>query len=200
LRWWRQRNAALFHPAIFTAQRLTGPLSTSRYITVDEDAGRALFYTLVESTSSPESDPLVLWLNGGPGCSSMGGGLMSELGPFYPTPTGEHLIQNDYAWNRVANMLFLDSPAFVGWSYSNRSEDIVVGDKRTAIDSLEFLFGFLDRFPEYRGRTLWLSGESYAGERVRHMSECTGLCPARLWHCNDRHSYVMQVTICPTWR
>ena len=56
--------------------------------------------TFVESARSPENDPLVLWLNGGPGCSSLGGGFLAELGPFYPTPGGEKLIPNKFAWNR----------------------------------------------------------------------------------------------------
>lgn len=69
------------------------------YITVDAEAGRSLFYAFVESTHSPRSDPLVLWLNGGPGCSSLGGGFLAELGPFYPTPGGHRLIPNKFAWN-----------------------------------------------------------------------------------------------------
>ena len=56
--------------------------------------------TFVESTRSPKDDPLVLWLNGGPGCSSLGGGFLAELGPYYPTPGGERLIPNKWAWNR----------------------------------------------------------------------------------------------------
>lgn len=67
----------------------------------------------------------------GPGCSSIGGGLFSELGPYYPSADGENLILNDQRWNRVANMIFLDSPAFVGWSYSEDKDDRRVGDKRT---------------------------------------------------------------------
>ena len=51
---------------------------------------------------------------------------MSELGPFYPTPGGR-LQKNQHAWNQIANIIFLESPAFVGWSYSNTSTDIVVG-------------------------------------------------------------------------
>ena len=66
---------------------------------------------------------------------------------------------------QVANIIFLESPAFVGWSYSNRSEDRIVGDERTAGDSLAFLLGFLDRFPEFKGRHFYLAGESYAGVR-----------------------------------
>ncbi|KAL4423355.1 hypothetical protein ABPG77_004286 [Micractinium sp. CCAP 211/92] len=142
----------------------------SGYITVDAEAGRSLFYAFVESTHSPRSDPLVLWLNGGPGCSSLGGGFLAELGPFYPTPGGHRLIPNKFAWNTVANMLFLESPAFVGFSYSNTSSDAVVGDKRTAVDSREFLLRWLDRFPQYRDHPFWLSGESYAGHYVPNLA------------------------------
>lgn len=66
------------------------------------------------------------WLQG-PGCSSIGGGFFSELGPFYPTRGGAGLVANKYGWNRVANVLFIESPAFVGFSYSNTTEDKVVG-------------------------------------------------------------------------
>jgi len=114
------------------------------------------------------SDPLVLWLNGGPGCSSLGGGFLSELGPFYPT--GNRLVRNEYSWNKVANMLFLESPAFVGFSYSNSSDDAYVGDSRTAEDSYKFLLRFLVRFPRFKGRPLWLAGESYAGHYVPQLA------------------------------
>ena len=64
---------------------------------------------------------------------------------------------------QVANIVFLESPAFVGWSYSNRTSDRVVGDARTAEDTLKFLLGFLDRFPAFKGRPFWIAGESYGG-------------------------------------
>ena len=95
---------------------------------------------------------------------------MSELGPFYPTPNGVNLVKNDYSWNNVANMLFLESPAFVGWSYSNTSSDAVVGDGRTARDSYEFLLQFVQRFPKYADRPLWLAGESYAGHYLPNLA------------------------------
>lgn len=140
-------------------------------MSIDDDSGRYLFYALAESASRrPEKDPLVLWLNGGPGCSSLGGGFLSELGPVYPTPNGHTLIRNHFSWNHVANMLFLESPAFVGWSWSEREGDKRVGDSRTAQDSLKFVLQFLKRFPKYRDRPLWLAGESYAGHYIPQLA------------------------------
>eukprot|EP00253_Pinus_taeda_P028220 PITA_28220 len=104
----------------------------SGYITVDKNSGRALFYWLIEATENPSSKPLVLWLNGGPGCSSVGYGEAEELGPFHINSDGKTLLLNPYSWNRLANIMFLDSPAGVGFSYTNTSSDISKsGDKRT---------------------------------------------------------------------
>lgn len=75
--------------------------------------------------------------------------MMTEMGPFRPFSNGT-LQMNPWAWNKVANMIFLESPAGVGFSFSDDSSDYVVGDKRTANDSYTFLQNFLDIFPEYR--------------------------------------------------
>jgi hypothetical protein len=53
---------------------------------------------------------------------------MSELGPFYPTKSGTKLQANPYPWNDMANVIWLESPAFVGFSYSNSSADAIVGE------------------------------------------------------------------------
>jgi serine carboxypeptidase-like clade 2 len=53
---------------------------------------------------------------------------MSELGPFYPSKSGKKLQTNPYAWNGLANVIWLESPAFVGFSYSNTSADAIVGE------------------------------------------------------------------------
>ncbi|XP_062020307.1 serine carboxypeptidase 1-like [Rosa rugosa] len=134
------------------------------YVTVDPIAGRALFYYFVESPQNSSTKPLVLWLNGGPGCSSFGYGAMEELGAFRVNSDGKTLFRNDHAWNNVANVLFLESPAGVGFSYSNNKSDYEnVGDKRTAKDSYTFLVNWLERFPQYKSRDFFIIGESYAG-------------------------------------
>ncbi|KAL3538893.1 hypothetical protein ACH5RR_002259 [Cinchona calisaya] len=142
----------------------------SGYVTVDPKAGRALFYYFAQSVNS-STKPLVLWLNGGPGCSSFGNGAMTELGPFRANPDGKTLWYNKYAWNNVANVLFLESPAGVGFSYSNTTSDYVTGDTKTAADSYTFLINWLERFPEYKTRDFFLTGESYAGHYVPQLAQ-----------------------------
>ncbi|PIA46408.1 hypothetical protein AQUCO_01500149v1 [Aquilegia coerulea] len=144
----------------------------SGYVTVDGNAGRALFYYFVEATRFPSTKPLVLWLNGGPGCSSLGSGALAALGPFRVHKNGRTLKRNPYAWNKKANIIFLESPAFVGFSYSNRSSDFnSSGDTRTAHDAYTFLINWLERFPEYKNRELYLAGESYAGHYVPQLAD-----------------------------
>ncbi|XP_055814445.1 serine carboxypeptidase-like 40 [Solanum dulcamara] len=141
------------------------------YVTVNESAGRALYYYFTEAENS-KSLPLLLWLNGGPGCSSMAYGAMEELGPFRVNSDGKTLHTNHYAWNHAANVLFLESPAGVGFSYTNTSSDLnTTGDSRTANDNVVFLLNWLERFPEYKNRDFYISGESYAGHYVPQLAQ-----------------------------
>ncbi|KAD4982376.1 hypothetical protein E3N88_19047 [Mikania micrantha] len=134
------------------------------YVTVNEVSGRALFYWFYEAWTLPDEKPLVLWLNGGPGCSSVGYGATQEIGPFIVGTDGNDLQLNPYSWNREANMLFLESPVGVGFSYSNTTSDYEnLGDDSTANDTYAFLHNWFMKFPSYRTRTFYIAGESYAG-------------------------------------
>nr|POE65524.1 serine carboxypeptidase-like 46 [Quercus suber] len=140
------------------------------YITVDEKQNRALFYYFVEAESQLASKPLVLWLNGGPGCSSVGAGALLEHGPF--KVRGDNLVRNEYNWNKEANVLYLESPAGVGFSYSaNKSFYTYVNDEITARDNLIFLQRWFAKYPEYRGKDFFIAGESYAGHYVPQLAQ-----------------------------
>ncbi|OVA09287.1 Peptidase S10 [Macleaya cordata] len=154
------------------------------YVTVDESHGKALFYWFFEATENPKDKPLLLWLNGGPGCSSIGYGEAEELGPFLTQKGIPELKFNEYAWNKgkfkdfliflflFANLLFLESPVGVGFSYTNTSEDIKnLGDTVAAKDSYTFLVNWFERFPHYKSRDFYISGESYAGHYVPQLAE-----------------------------
>jgi len=98
-------------------------------------------YLFVESQGNPKTDPLVntdskfiiikflkvLWLNGGPGCSSLEG-IFEELGPYLINKDGKTLRQNPYSWNKYASIIFLESPAWVGFSYNTKSKNILTND------------------------------------------------------------------------
>ncbi|XP_024634302.1 serine carboxypeptidase-like 43 isoform X2 [Medicago truncatula] len=141
------------------------------YIDIDVRHGRSLFYYFVEADHDPHKKPLTLWLNGGPGCSSIGGGAFTELGPFYPTGDGRGLRRNKKSWNRASNLLFVESPAGVGWSYSNTTSDYNnYDDTSTANDTLLFMLKWYEKFPSYRSRGLFLTGESYAGHFIPQLA------------------------------
>ncbi|XP_010546241.1 PREDICTED: serine carboxypeptidase-like 34 isoform X2 [Tarenaya hassleriana] len=144
----------------------------SGYVTVNETRGRALFYWFFEATRHPSRKPLLLWLNGGPGCSSIGYGASEELGPFFPQKDQPNLKFNRYSWNKAANLLFLESPVGVGFSYTNTSSDIgELGDTVTARDSYNFLVNWFKRFPQYKSHDFYIAGESYAGHYVPQLAE-----------------------------
>jgi len=137
----------------------------SGYLTVDAKNARRLFYWFVESQGTPSQDPVVLWLNGGPGCSSLAG-FLTEHGPFRPNQDNT-LSLNPFSWNKAANVLYLESPAGVGFSYSRNTDDYAfVGDKRTADDAYKALLEFFSEYPQFSKRPFYVSGESYGGHYV----------------------------------
>nr|ACN33679.1 unknown [Zea mays] len=159
--------------AFLPGQPRSPPVSQfAGYVTVNERNGRALFYWFFEAQTSPAHKPLLLWLNGGPGCSSVGYGAASELGPLRVNRHGAGLEFNNFAWNKEANLLFLESPAGVGFSYTNTSSDLTkLDDAFVAEDAYSFLVNWLKRFPQYRSHEFYISGESYAGHYVPQLAE-----------------------------
>ena len=128
---------------------------------LDVEAGtKALFHWYHEAVDDAASKPLVLWLNGGPGCSSLGG-MFTELGPYVLDAAGAVTL-NPYSWNTVANVLFIEQPAGVGFSYPNATID----DATTASDTYEALVAFFAAHPELEGRDFYVAGESYGGHYV----------------------------------
>ena len=132
----------------------------SGYLDNEED-DKHLFYWFFESRNDPKHDPVVLWLNGGPGCSSLTG-LFMELGPSSINEKRE-VKYNPHSWNANASVIFLDQPVNVGYSYSGGSvSDTVAAGK----DVYALLTLFFKQFPEYAKQPFHISGESYAGHYI----------------------------------
>jgi carboxypeptidase C (cathepsin A) len=129
---------------------------------------RFIHYWFVESQANPSKDPVVMWMNGGPGCSSLYG-YFYEMGPLHfmsdaSNQTDPQLVENPNTWSKIANMLYIESPVGVGFSYSTRGrDDYVTNDTQTAEDNLRFIINFFSAYSEYKEHDFYISGESYAG-------------------------------------
>ena len=126
--------------------------------------GSHLFYWMFESEGNPGTDPLVLWLTGGPGCSS-------ELALFFengPLTVDDHLRlhKNPYGWNQKANLLYVDNPVGTGYSYADNEEDYVVNEAEMAEQLGTVILSFLAQYPQYSHLPFYVTGESYGGHYV----------------------------------
>lgn len=138
----------------------------SGYLYINDD--KSHHYLFVESQNNPSTDPLLLWLNGGPGCSSILG-FLYEHGPFIYLDGSTELIENEYAWNQKANVLYMESPACVGFSYCS-DPNMAFDDSTTAQDNMVAFFAWLNKFPEFAGHDFFIAGESYAGVYVPYLA------------------------------
>jgi cathepsin A (carboxypeptidase C) len=131
----------------------------SGYLDVAED--KHLFFWFFESRTAPEDAPLVLWLNGGPGCSSSTG-LLFELGPCSIANEGLNVTHNPHSWNKNANIIFLDQPVNVGYSYADDGTSVSTSPV-AGQDVYAFLELFLNRYPKYSKAPFHIAAESYGG-------------------------------------
>jgi len=132
------------------------------------DTDKYIFYWYVESQRSPERDPVAYWTNGGPGCSGLYG-FGTEHGPFMFGANGT-VSENPYSWNKISNMLYVEQPAGVGFSYSNNPEDYNTGDRQAVIDQYGLILAFFDKFPEVKSNDFYISSESYGGHYMPQLA------------------------------
>lgn len=140
--------------------------------------GKFLHYWFVESQSSPSTDPVVVWMNGGPGCSSLDG-FLSELGPLHVSSDGKTLYNNTFSWNREANVIFLEAPAGVGFSYA-LNKKYSTDDDSVSYDNYVALQHFFEKFPQFKKNDFYITGESYGGIYVPTLSVRVLTGPAKI--------------------
>ncbi|XP_037429134.1 serine carboxypeptidase-like 18 isoform X1 [Triticum dicoccoides] len=140
------------------------------YVGVEEETGAELFYYFVESERSPGTDPLLLWLTGGPRCSVIMG-LAFEIGPlkFVLAPYSgglPELVYNPYSWTKMANILLLDSPVGSGFSFARDPKGYYVGDYSSSSQVQTFLNKWFTDHPQYLSNPFYIGGDSYAGKVI----------------------------------
>ncbi|KAF5026914.1 hypothetical protein F66182_944 [Fusarium sp. NRRL 66182] len=135
-------------------------------ISQDPDESRQLYFWFFPSTNPDAGEEVLIWLNGGPGCSSLIG-LITENGPFLwqdgtlaPTP-------NSYSWTNLTNVIWIEQP--VGTGYSQGKPNIT-NEVELGLQFIGFWRNFVDTF-DLKGATTYISGESYAGQYIPYIAD-----------------------------
>lgn len=138
----------------------------SGYLKTDIE-GNELFYIFTPSQNS-NTDPVLLWLNGGPGCSSLFG-FLGEIGPVISELFSNKWILNEHSWNMNLNVFYIESPAGVGFSKtSNKTQPWT--DNKTAQSLLTAVKNFFKEHSIYANNDFYISGESYAGIYIPNLA------------------------------
>merc|ERR1711970_610147 len=140
--------------------------SYSGFLTVDAPNQGNMFFWFFPAEEDPENAPVVIWLQGGPGGSSMFG-LLKLHGPIITTVDENNnlsgVAKNPNSWGRKHNMLYIDNPVGAGFSFS----DSMPTTQEAVTDNLyECLQQWYTLFPQYQSNPFYAFGESYAGKFV----------------------------------
>lgn len=146
-----------------------GVKTYSGYLNIGTNTSMSMWFWFFEARSNASTAPLALWLNGGPGCSSMIG-LFQEHGPCHFVNGSDEPSLNPYSWNTYANMLYVDQPIGTGFSFG---DDEATSTVTAAPFVWKFMQAFFEAFPTYESREFGLWTESYGGH---YGPEFAGMC------------------------
>nr|XP_021185926.2 venom serine carboxypeptidase [Helicoverpa armigera] len=169
------RKAAYVDPEYL----LPGMDSYAGYLTVNKEYNANLwFWYFPVSGKSVEDTPWIIWLQGGPGASSLYG-LFTEIGPFFVSKDN-NLEEIQHSWGKNHSLLFIDNPVGTGFSFTDDDRGYATNQTTIGENLYEALQQFLTIFPELRKAPLTIAGESYAGKHI------PSLGVQILWHKHER--------------
>ncbi|KAG1766459.1 Alpha/Beta hydrolase protein [Suillus occidentalis] len=128
---------------------------------IDVGTNMSMWFWFFESRNSPETAPFTLWLNGGPGCSSMIG-LFQENGPCVVNADSNSTTLNPYSWNNLSNMIYIDQPIGAGFSYGTGTINSTEAAAPYVWTAFQILFKS-QLFSKYASREFIFATESYGG-------------------------------------
>ena len=156
-----------------------GVTQRSGYLDINAAEDKHYFYWMFEAKTNPSTAPVILWMTGGPGCSSSLA-ILAENGPCHVNEETGDLYSNPYSWNNVANVIYIDQPAGVGFSYANYPNGYDHNETMVSEDMYAFFQAFYAAYPQYKSNPLFIYGESYGG----HYAPATA---HRVWQGNQNH-------------
>ena len=142
---------------------------------LDIAGGKHMHYLFQTAQTAPATAPLHLWLNGGPGCSSLEGAFAEMGALLVDEQDPSKLVANPSSWNNISHSLYLEAPACVGYSYADDISGCSHDDSSQAADNYQALLVFFTLFPEYASADFFITGESYAGIYVPTLAKAVYL-------------------------
>ncbi|XP_065188426.1 probable serine carboxypeptidase CPVL [Sycon ciliatum] len=143
--------------------------SFSGFLTVNEKLSSNMFFWFFPAQTDPENAPVLLWLQGGPGASSLFG-MFVEIGPLMATEAGE-FVNMPVTWNSKYSLLFIDNPVGTGFSFTQSDAGYATNQAEVARDLYAGLTQFFSIFTQYQKNDFYVTGESYAGKYCPSISQ-----------------------------
>ncbi|CAK4619678.1 hypothetical protein LEN26_008958 [Aphanomyces euteiches] len=134
------------------------------YIKLPHKVNDNYFYSFFESRNKPDTDPLLLWLEGGPGSSSTWA-MLNVNGPCKIADDLSGTLPNPYSWTNNASVIWLDQPTGVGFSYGD-AKDADSNEVDVGRNIYGFLQGWLKNHPKFQNHSFFITGQSYGGHYV----------------------------------
>ncbi|CAH1988626.1 unnamed protein product [Acanthoscelides obtectus] len=138
--------------------------SYAGYLTVNKQYNSNLFFWFIPSTGDYVNDPVLLWLQGGPGSPSMYG-LLMEHGPFAINDDIQ-LERREHCWTNNHSVIYIDSPVGTGFSFTKSEKGYATEQTQVGSELYKALQQFFQLFPELRKNDFYITGESYGGKYV----------------------------------
>ncbi|KAI9768851.1 MAG: hypothetical protein M1840_004665 [Geoglossum simile] len=148
-----------------------------------KNESRKLFFWFFPTNDPLGQDEITIFLNGGPGCSSMEG-LLKENGPFLWQTGTIKPVPNPWSWTNLTNMVWIDQPVGTGFSQGIPS---AISEEDVSVQFLGFFKEFIDTFGFY-GKNVYITGESYAGAYVPYIADA-------MFNANDTKYFNVQSTL-----
>ncbi|XP_043283795.1 venom serine carboxypeptidase [Venturia canescens] len=142
--------------------------SYAGYLTVNKQFNSNMFFWFFPAQVNPKQAPVVLWLQGGPGASSLFG-LFTENGPFFVS-SNKTLQLRKYSWSAHHNLIYIDNPVGTGYSFTENDAGYATNETQVGLDLHTALIQFFQLFPELQKNNFFVTGESYAGKYVPALS------------------------------
>eukprot|EP01132_Coremiostelium_polycephalum_P005188 gene5188-6458_t len=140
------------------------PFTFSGFFNVNSTYDSNLFYWFFEAQNGDKNAPILLWLQGGPGGTSLFG-LFVENGP-YSILDDLSMVPKNVTWNANYAMLYVDNPVGTGFSYTGSIDGFATNQDEIATNLYNLLQQFFQVYPEYRNNDFYITGESYAGKYI----------------------------------